>query len=116
MMYSYNIAKLSKKNKVALIKDAIKLAHYKEVDQLDCSVSFARQPTDKTIEEVFQIGIKNKCTHYNFIYREPLCGEEEYFDVGFATMGLHPEYFLWLRLDINVAQELIDKYKLEIWS
>jgi len=97
-----------------IITDARKLAFSEEVDQLDCSISLARQPTTKTVDEVMEIGFRNFSTFYNFIYRAPIGGDEEYFDVGFCTMSARPEYFLWLRLTTKAAQKIIKKYKLKL--
>ena len=81
-------------------------------DQLDGSVSFSRQPTDKTPEEVLQIGLREVNTLWNFIKREAMCGDEAYYDVGCCTLGKRPEYFLWIKLSIEDGDKLVKKYKL----
>ena len=100
-----------------IIRECLELSDFTSVDELDCSKSFARQVTDKTVSEVLKIGFNNKATLYNFIYRPDLYGYyEAYFDIGFCTIGIKPEYFLWLNLTPENAQNIIDKYKLQSYE
>lgn len=97
-----------------IITESISLANGIWVDELDCSKSFARKPTDKTIQEVFKIGLKGKSTFWNFIYRPAFYeGEKPYFDVGCRTMGIGLDYFLWIKLNVENGEKLIKKYKLK---
>jgi hypothetical protein len=102
-----------------LLPEAINVAESVKVDQLDCSVSWRRQPTDKTIEEVLALGLSNPDTIYSFIYRDQSFLPQEYpencdyWDVGFRTDTPQAEYFLWIRLHIKSGEELVKKYDLE---
>jgi len=70
-----------------VLGEAISLSKKVLVDQLDCRVSFCRQPTDKTVEEILNMGLNEKPTHYHFIYRPKLSEMfDEHFDVGLSTM------------------------------
>lgn len=110
MRSAYEIPKPKRKS---IILEALNLAYYKEVDELDCSKSFARQPTNKSIDEVLKIAFTDKKALYNFIFRKmDYFGEEDYFDVGFSTLGTEPNYFLWLKLTPEDGFKLIEKYKL----
>jgi hypothetical protein len=103
--------KVPKSRAEECIREALKLSYFVNVDELDCSKSFARQPTNKTVGEILEIGFKYKSTLYNFIYKDvAFVGEEPYYDVGFSTVGLKPEYFLWLKLTPENGQKLIEKY------
>ena len=92
------------------------LAYHVYCDELDCSKSFSRQPTNKTPQEVFEIGLKTPGTLYTFIrrVRRDYRGfEKEFFDVGLSTIGQAPNYFLWISLDIENGEKLIKKFKLK---
>lgn len=117
MVDSQKSYRIPKDNISAIFAEAMLLANYIYVDELDCAKSFARQQTDKTIEEVFEIALNNKSTLWNFIYRPHLFnGENPYFDIGCSTIGLKPDYFLWIRLSVENGEKLIKKYKLELRS
>lgn len=101
----------------AVIRDSMAVASVVRTDQLDCNVSWARQPTDKTPEQVIRLGVKGKNTLWNFIWRTyPV----EYVDVGLVTTVHVPskrasiDYFLWLELSPENAQDIISKYKLQL--
>lgn len=101
------------KNKAkAIFEEAISLAKCVRVDQLDCSVSCARQNTDKTIQEVLQLGLKDKRTFYNFVIRAPQDNFPARTDIGLSTGG-PISYFLWIDINIDKAREMINKYKLK---
>ncbi len=95
----------------------MQISHSVTCDQLDCSKSIQRQPTDKTPEEVLQIGLGDRRTLYNFIrregypYEEPMYKEGSY-DVGLSTMCTTPVYFLWIKLTIEQGDRLIEKYNI----
>ncbi len=91
------------------------------VDQLDCKVSFCRQPTKKTVEEVIKIGLnKETSTLFHFIYRDMSFLPQEYpqnhdyWEIGLSTMGLTPDYFLWIRLNVDDGYKLVKKYGLQL--
>jgi hypothetical protein len=93
-----------------VLEAAMALAYHVYCDELDCSKSFSRQPTNKTPQEVFEIGLKTPRTLYTFIYRD---WEKKFFDVGLSTIGQVPNYFLWISLDIENGEKLIKKFKLK---
>ena len=97
-----------------VLEEAISLSR-NVVDQLDCSVSFCRQETNKTIPEVLEMGLNGKRTHYHFIHRPKLSEiKDDYFDIGLSTMFPGgTDYFLWIELDWDTGWNLANKYKLE---
>lgn len=100
-----------------ILKAAIAVSKIIRVDELDCSKSFTRQSTDKTVEEVLEIGLNNSKTHYNFIYRDmSFNGQKDYWDVGFCTICLNPDYFLWIELEPDKGYEIINKFKLKEYT
>jgi hypothetical protein len=105
--------KIPKGKAAEILGKALALSRDVKVDQLDCSVSFARQKTDKSILEVLTLGLENS-SHYHFIHRSALFADEEpYYDVGLSTCGLAPEYFLWIKLNIEQGNKLIQDYNLD---
>lgn len=97
-----------------LIPEAIKLSSSIKTDELDCSKSFSRQPTDKTPEEILQIGLDDERTVWTFIEKNmSFMNEGSYFDVGCSTASGNPRYLLWINLSIDDGKKLISKYKLE---
>ena len=93
-------------------------------DELDCSKSCHRVDSDKTPEEVLQIGLSQKNTMYNFIFRDQYFLPQEYlddegknpnrnyWDVGLCTIGNRPDYFLWIWLEEEDGMKLVEKYNL----
>jgi hypothetical protein len=95
-------------------KDAMDMAFYIKVDQLDCSVSIARQPTDKSVDWVVDTIVSDPTSHLTCIERQPMFYDSEpYFDIGGSTMCKRPEYFLWIMVRVPNAEKLIEKYKLK---
>jgi len=98
-----------------VLEEAISLSKEVWVEQLDCSHSFLRQKTEKTVQEVLDIGLNDKTTHYIFIYRPKFTEQSpDYFEIGLSTMlcrGI--DYFLFIKLDFETGWGLAKKHKLE---
>jgi hypothetical protein len=103
--------KLDKKTAKKLLPAAILAADKVMVDQLDCEVSWCRQRSDKTPEQVLEIVAKGeRKVMYSFIWREI----GEYWDVGCSIYGgREPDLFLWINLSPEVGETFIEKYKLQ---
>lgn len=98
------------------LRKAMSLAFDVRVDQLDCSISAARQSTDKTIEEVLQMCLAGKGTHYVCILRDErdYFSGKLYYDIGASTMNPgSTDYFLWINVDVEPAEKLIKEFNLE---
>jgi hypothetical protein len=98
------------------LRKALSLAFDVRVDQLDCSVSWTRQPTDKTIEEVLQLCLAAKNSHYVCILRDErdYVTGKMYYDIGASTMNTQDtDYFLWINIDMEPAEKLIKEFNLE---
>ncbi len=98
-----------------VLREAICSSTSVEVDELNCSKSFSRVDTDKTVAEVLSIGLGHRGTLYNFIFRDmSFMGEEDYFDVGLCTCGFgETEYFLWIRLGVQEGERIIREFDLK---
>lgn len=103
----------------ACLREAMRISHHVHCDQLDCSVSVQRQPTDLTPEQLLEMGLNERRTHYHFIRRDeafPCDGplyQNGYYDVGLSTIRSEgPDYFLWIRLTIEQGDRLIEKHGL----
>lgn len=103
-----------------ILERAISLAKKVHVDELDVQKSILRQPTDKTVKEVLEIGLRHPRTHYHFILRPTEynhCNNsivEGYFDVGLSTAFLQTvDYFLWITLGEDDGWKMINEYSLK---
>jgi hypothetical protein len=92
-----------------VIKEAISIAKSVTADELDCNKSFYRETTSKSIDEIFQMGLKNKNTMWHFCIRYY---PEKRTDIGLST-GSGVTYFLWINMDVDKAYKLAEKYKLK---
>jgi len=105
----------------AFIADAIKIASHVHVDQLDCSVSMLRQPTEKTIDQVVQLAFSKPGTHFGIYSRRGkvnMWGDEYqiYFEVSARVYGDNDiDYFLWIEIDDTPELgQLFAKYNVTI--
>jgi hypothetical protein len=98
----------------SVIRDAIKIAKSVKADQLNCSISIQRQPTDKSVEEVLRLALDSPRTLWNFIFHQDL-GDGAYYDIGCCTMTLPTDYFLWIVVDPVQGEALVAKHGLEKW-
>ena len=107
--------KLPKSKAEKVIREAMSIAKWIKTDQLDCNISFARQDTNKTPDEVLKMGLKDKNTFWNFIIRESKDWIDASSDIGLSVkpVGLEIEYFLWIDVDVDKAYDLAMKYKLK---
>lgn len=96
-----------------VIREALELSHWKTVEELDCTKSFARKPSSKTIEEVIEIGLNDSKTLFHFIYRHSAGFHAASFDVGLSTMCRRPDYFLWISLTLAQGIKLIRRHNLK---
>jgi len=102
------------KNPEQLIRECLELSSKSWVDQLDCSVSCARQKTNLTIEEVLKIALEDKRTMWSFIYRKGWLRDEiDHWEVSCRTTSGKIDYFLWICIDLAVGNAIIEKYKLK---
>ena len=105
--------KLPRSKAEKVIREAINISKSVVVDELDCAKSWCRQPTTKTTEEVFTMGIENKDTMWHFIIRH-WSNSNPSTDIGLSTMPIYGvSYFLWINLEIDAAYKLAEKYKLK---
>ena len=110
----------------SIFREAKEIARKWWIDELDCSKSFSRQPSQKTFEEMMEIcKDDNIKKHLTYIYRDQyFLPQNEYFDddgkdinrnywdIGFITICLKPDHFLWIELEEEDGEKLIDKYQL----
>lgn len=95
----------------AVIESARAEAQRVWVDQLDCSVSFSRQKTTKTVDEVLAMALDAPRTLWSFIIRYD--ADPSYADIGCTTMTNPVDYFLWIETSPEVAERLVERFRLE---
>lgn len=78
-----------------------------------------RQDSKLTYKEAFNM-IKDSKPHWVISFRnmEYLTGEADYWEFGGCSIGSNDygEVFIWIRVDVESAEEIFKKYKLEIYA
>lgn len=110
MVQSPRIAQnLSFNQKVDVLKWAYANCYDWWVDKLDCRVSFMRQKTDMSFDEVMYHFTQQ--SFFSIAYREAQgFADKEHIEIGFRTDCLTDsdiEYFLWIKLDMNFLHCLL---------
>lgn len=84
------------------------------VQQLDCSISWARQSTDKTFDDIILISKQKKVVynHFVFIHRN---FDREYIEIGLST-DIDISYFIFIELPIEKLEEYIKLYNLQLFQ
>ena len=104
-----------KKDIVNLVYDAHQKSDKCNLSELNCSVSFARQKTDKSLFDIVKMMDVADFNHFVFIIRDDfIWRNEKYIEVG---IRLHKnsdvvDYFIMIFLDIKHLQYFVEKYKL----
>lgn len=95
-----------------LFNDALEFAFFSRVDKLDGKP--IREPIDTPIKEIMDLCLRDTKRHMTFIERDERdYGGLLYFEVGLSTMGIKPEYFVWINISIENGEKLIKKYSLK---
>lgn len=98
-----------------LILEAKSLSFHHWLDELDCSVSWCRKSTEKTLDEIINL-CENNSAHFTLIERQDTLaryfGHETYYEIGASTLGIGVDYFIWILVSIEDGEKLIKKYKL----
>ena len=104
----YNI---SRNNFYSILDEALLDPNVKlKLDELDCSKSWSRQDTNKTLEEIISISKNDTDSHYSFIHRKnPV---NEFLEIGLRTDENQIGYFIWVYLPIDRLDSYINKYNL----
>ena len=121
----YDTSKMGIRMKKTILKDGKSKATAWRVDILDCSKSWQRKQIDMSFEDIMKK--LDKTSHYTIIHRR---GYESWKDhrifpsdkmsisrwkleMGFCTMGVGPDYFLWIDLDESFIPYFVKKYNLK---
>jgi hypothetical protein len=97
------------------LRKAMSVAFDVRVDELNCCESSCRRPTNKTVEEILQLCLAAKNSHYVCILRDErdYATGKMYYDIGASTMNTQDtDYFLWINVDIEPAENLIKDFEL----
>lgn len=107
----YSINKLSKPRIIGLLNECHKLSYNSWVDVLD-GTSTARRRIDMKFEEVLT-KITDR-TLFVFIHRRGFSNWNWYLETGFTTMTSPIDYFLWINVEQDKINTLVEKYRLEL--
>lgn len=106
----FDVSEMTVEKKKDFTRDALAVCDNWKTDVLDCSVSFARQSIDMTFDEALEL-LDDSC-HFVVInrkgYPERFCGE-----IGFSTMGIGKNIFLFIYTSEEALEQLVSKYKLK---
>lgn len=94
---------ISLENKIKILNKAKEICNEYWVDELDCSVSFARRKINMTFDEVMS-KFNDKC-HFTIIHRKNKL--ENHIEVCFSTFT-SPAYFLWIIVNPDLYKELVN--------
>ena len=107
----YNLKKLNEEQLRAFFTDAVALSYDTKVQELDCSKSRQRQPTnDFTVQEMLD---KVSLTNHNVCINRKIQHDMiDYGEVGYRKYGFAADYFLYCFLTLDNLKVLTDKYSL----
>ena len=95
-----------------IYRAALRASYRSWVDELDCSKSFARQPSDRSFDEVLESCLRIPRAHWSIIRREAIGDRPLHYEFGCSTLGTRPEYFIWVSVRPQLAEQLLRKEKL----
>ncbi len=102
---------IDKKELKEFLEYCMSIAEKVWADELDCKKSYARQPTDRTPEEVLKMGLEIP-SNFVFVLRNGYTSPN-YFETGLSTLTTHPYYYLWITLSVEDGLKVIEKYNLQ---
>jgi len=106
----YDTSVLSFKEKEDLLRKAFDKKFNWWVDKLDCRVSFAREKTDMSFEEVMT-HFSDKACMVVIHRKKGFLDDAPHLEVGFCTMESPIEYFLWIEVPISLKEEFVKNLK-----
>lgn len=117
----YNLNSLSKAEKRTLLHDAVDLSLCYNIDELDCSKSFARVASKLTLDEFCNKIDTSNFIHWVLIHRKsgfPLVIHgafvemPSYYEFGIRLGDNQIDYFIFVYMNIENGEKLVDKYEL----
>ena len=110
----YKVRNLTVEQKKAVCDDAKTLATEWWVDVLNCKVSWSRKRVDMPYNEIMS-KLTNGC-HFVVIHRRYDEPDRDYGEIGFSTMTLGSDYFLWIHITVDDLNKIVQKHQLEAMS
>ncbi len=108
------------KNPNKLFKEAISKSFNWWIDEKgtkDNPGIWRRQPSNLSYDEAFKI-IQNNKPHWVISFRNQsaIFNEEDYWEFGGCNIASNDygEVFIWIQVKVEIAEEIIKKYKLEV--
>jgi hypothetical protein len=118
----YIFDEMGLKQKRIILEDAYSKCYTWWVDKLDCSISWSRQKTEISFDEIIKM-LDKKC-HFTIIHRRGFYPKDQnnkddysrwYLEFGFNTMT-PISYYLWIKCEQELLPYFIEKYKLKLKS
>jgi len=104
----YDTAKLSRSEQQAMLRKAHSICERWWFDKLDCSESFARQGVkDISFEEAMDHFVEGALMIV--IHRRQIPSvDEPHLEVGFRSMEIPVDYFLWIIVPLKHAADIVN--------
>ena len=106
----YKVGQLDLGTKMDIIMDSIDACYEYHIDILDCNVSWTRQRSDLTLNQML-LKLDDK-SYFVFIEREDYFTKGKHGEVGFSTLK-DPSHFLFIYMSVGDLNKLKDKYNLK---
>ena len=106
--YSNKAQDLSYDEQVNLLRKSFELKKYWWFDKLDCRESYHRKRIDVSFDEAMSHFKTNSAI--SVIKRNDLFDGEHY-EVGFRSLEMPVDYFLWIQIPIEKEQEIMAMLK-----
>lgn len=81
------------------------------IDQLDCTVSFTRIPSEKTKEDIIS-RLEESGGHFTAVQRR--FRDDGRWEISASTWTMGPEDFLWIWLPEEIAIDIIKRHGYEV--
>jgi len=94
-----------------LIKEAIDKSYFIKCDKLDCNISFARENSDLSLEEILKYK-ENENLDFIFIKRHNPFDNSENIETGYYFDLNGITYFLFIYCNIKYLDYFVKRYRL----
>jgi len=104
----YDTAKLSHSEQKAILQKAYSISERWWFDKLDCSVSIARQRVkDISFEDAMDHFVEGALMNV-ILRRQTLPVDEPHLEVGFRSMEIPIDCFLWIIVPLKHEDDVVD--------
>jgi hypothetical protein len=109
----YKTSEMNLDEKTTMLRDCMEVSYKWWADKLDCSISASRQRIDCAFDSI--LGRIDEDAHVVVIDRGRWgdFDNKEHFEVGFRSMKMPVDYFLFIDVESEKMQPILNKYHLK---